>query len=211
MGQEFPTTRVTLLDRLKADEATAWSDFLDIYGPIVLRWCKRWTPHSNDEQMAFDLSQEVLIRLFPRARALNYDSEKGKFRCWLKMVADQSCASYLKAKRSSTDSQAIEVIDGLMSEDAQRDYIESIAGEHLWEDFQIALPRVRERITTNGNIGTYDAYVLTLPLEAGGDGQTDQDAAIKLSCTVDDIQKRRSLIRRMLFEEMTKLDEAGSN
>jgi DNA-directed RNA polymerase specialized sigma24 family protein len=60
-------TSVTLLIRVRSPEdAEAWRDFVDRYGPMIRRWCQAWFPHEAD-----DRAQEVLMKLITSLRGSN--------------------------------------------------------------------------------------------------------------------------------------------
>jgi hypothetical protein len=45
----MPTTRVTLLARLRQDptDQAAWGEFVERYGRHIYRWCREWKGHSH--------------------------------------------------------------------------------------------------------------------------------------------------------------------
>lgn len=80
-----PTTQPSLLVRLcdKAD-AEAWSQFVDIYAPLVYGYARRGGLQDAD---AADLTQDVLRAVAGAVGELKYDPAKGSFRGWLFTVA----------------------------------------------------------------------------------------------------------------------------
>src|SRR5436190_1597007 len=52
------STSLTLLHRLQADDPAGWQRLIDLYGPLIYFWCRRW-PQLNHEDVA-DVFQEVL-------------------------------------------------------------------------------------------------------------------------------------------------------
>lgn len=69
-------TRLSLLARLKADEAHAWEQFAVIYQPLLRLWCRKLGLNTHD---ADDVIQEVL-----RAVTRSFDTyEHQSFRGWL--------------------------------------------------------------------------------------------------------------------------------
>jgi len=84
MGQS-PTTRESLLVRIRAsDDGEAWSQFVEIYGPLVYDYGRR---HGLQDADAADLTQEVLRAVAVAAGGFAYDPRKGSFRGWLFSVA----------------------------------------------------------------------------------------------------------------------------
>jgi RNA polymerase sigma-70 factor (ECF subfamily) len=82
---EAPTTRESLLVRIRVrNDGEAWSQFVEIYGPLVYDYGRR---HGLQDADAADLTQEVLQAVAAAAEGFAYDPRKGSFRGWLFTVA----------------------------------------------------------------------------------------------------------------------------
>ncbi len=80
-----PTTHVSLLVRLRdLRDAEAWSEFVEIYGPVVYDYGRR---HGLQDADAADLTQEVLRAAAASMGEFRYDPRRGSFRSWLFTVA----------------------------------------------------------------------------------------------------------------------------
>ncbi|MCB1076715.1 MAG: RNA polymerase sigma factor [Verrucomicrobiae bacterium] len=81
LAPQIPETRLTLLQRLPdAEDAAAWSAFVDLYGPVILSFSlSRGCPVSD----AADLLQEVLVIVARKIRSFEFDPVRGRFRTWL--------------------------------------------------------------------------------------------------------------------------------
>jgi RNA polymerase sigma-70 factor (ECF subfamily) len=78
---DSPATQPSLLIRLRdADDAPAWSRFVDIYAPLVYDFARRRGLQDAD---AADLTQEVLAAVARAVRHFDYDPARGSFRGWL--------------------------------------------------------------------------------------------------------------------------------
>lgn len=74
-------TRPSLLMRLRSTEdAAAWTEFVGLYGPIIVGWCQHRGLQPSD---ADDVAQDVLLRLATRMRTFRYDPSQGSFRAYL--------------------------------------------------------------------------------------------------------------------------------
>lgn len=83
MGQSIatPSTSESLLIRLRdAQDTRAWELFVELYTPLVYRYCRRRGLQESDSQ---DATQEVLFRFSRAIRSFEYDPGKGRFRAWL--------------------------------------------------------------------------------------------------------------------------------
>jgi RNA polymerase sigma-70 factor (ECF subfamily) len=84
-GGQPPSTRITLLARLRsADDAEAWRTFVDLYLPLVYRYCRRRGLQDAD---ARDVSQQVLASVHRAIDKFEYDPQRGRFRGWLGTIA----------------------------------------------------------------------------------------------------------------------------
>ncbi len=64
-------------------DALAWSEFVDVYGPLIYDFCRTRELQSSD---AADVTQEVLLRVAKGIRTFEYDRTKGLFRDWLARI-----------------------------------------------------------------------------------------------------------------------------
>src|SRR5437588_7346940 len=77
----IPPTRASLLVRLRNPrDAAAWSEFIDLYGPLIYNYARKQGLQDAD---AADLGQEVLRAVAGSVGRLEYDPARGAFRNWL--------------------------------------------------------------------------------------------------------------------------------
>ena len=77
-------TSLTLLGQLRSeDNDPAWSRFTIIYGPLMFGWLKR---RGVPDDVAEDVRQEVLIKVFREIRQFDHNGRTGAFRAWLRLV-----------------------------------------------------------------------------------------------------------------------------
>lgn len=81
MSRESLPTRQTLLIRLRdAGDERAWEEFVEIYTPLVFRYCRK---RELSEPDVADVVQEVMRSVSLAMRNFSYDPEKGRFKAWL--------------------------------------------------------------------------------------------------------------------------------
>jgi RNA polymerase sigma factor (sigma-70 family) len=135
------TTRRSLLLRLQdARDGQAWSDFVDVYSPVVYGFARKQGLQDAD---AADLVQEVLRSVAGSVRG--YDAKRGPFRAWLMAVVRNRICDF----RTSRNQQVL----GVGDTDALK-HLEQVADdddrEAVWEReyqqsvFRFAASRVRE-------------------------------------------------------------------
>lgn len=77
------STSPSLLVRLRVPtDAAAWERFVELYTPLLMRWCKRFGMTESD---AADATQDVLLQAIRTLPSFEYDRTRS-FRAWLKTV-----------------------------------------------------------------------------------------------------------------------------
>src|SRR5438132_9043989 len=94
---EAPTTRLSLLLRIcDAKDSQAWSQFVDLYAPLVYGFARK---HGLQDADAADLTQDVLQAVSGGIRRLDYDPRRGPFRAWLFTVVRNKLRNFLAAQK----------------------------------------------------------------------------------------------------------------
>ena len=95
--EEPPSTRITLLTRLRsAANAEAWRTFVDLYLPLVYRYCRKRGLQDAD---ARDVTQQVLASVHRAMGRFEYDPQRGRFRSWLGTIAQHEIGRHLARDR----------------------------------------------------------------------------------------------------------------
>lgn len=80
----WPSTRLSLILRIQSEsDDDAWNTFVDLYVPLIYRYCRKRGLQDADAQ---DVSQEVCINVCRGIRKFDYDPARGRFRGWLGTV-----------------------------------------------------------------------------------------------------------------------------
>jgi len=122
------TTRPSLLLQIRdAQDLQAWTQFAEIYAPLIHRFAGRNGLQSAD---ASDLTQEVMSAVAKSIGNFEYDPKVGRFRSWLFTVArNQMHALYHRQRRQpkgSGDSGVQQVLANQILDDGEL--------QRLWDD-----------------------------------------------------------------------------
>jgi RNA polymerase sigma-70 factor (ECF subfamily) len=82
-SQASTGTSRSLLERVRADESSAWDRLVDLYAPLVLHWCRRSALQDED---AADVFQEVFLAVATHLKAFRKDRPNDTFRGWLRVI-----------------------------------------------------------------------------------------------------------------------------
>jgi RNA polymerase sigma-70 factor (ECF subfamily) len=73
----------SLIDRARTADPVAWAAFVDLYGPLVLRWCRRWQLQETD---AADILQDVFLAVSTHLATFRRERAGDTFRGWLRVI-----------------------------------------------------------------------------------------------------------------------------
>lgn len=104
MSASGPLTRDTLLHRV-ADgaNAPAWEEFYALYAPLLFRYVRARGLGPDDAEEVRDQCLGALAAKLPRFR---YDRERGRFRGFLKRMADDRVVDMLRRRRPAAAESA---------------------------------------------------------------------------------------------------------
>jgi RNA polymerase sigma-70 factor (ECF subfamily) len=193
---EIPATRASLLARLRdpRDEA-AWSQFVDLYGPLVYGYARKQGLQDAD---AADLSQDVLLAVAGAVGQLEYDPCRGSFRNWLFTVVRRKLANRRrdrKIRRADNPGPGGQVLLERCPAPEEEAEWESEWKQHL---FAWACQEVRRAVSE----ATWQAFWRTAVL-----GQTGKEVAEQLGLSVPAVYHARSRLLARLRELVALVPE----
>jgi RNA polymerase sigma-70 factor (ECF subfamily) len=189
------STHPSLLLRIRdAGDRQAWSEFVEVYAPLVYGFARK---HGLQDADAADLTQDVLHAVSSAIGRMDYDPQRGSFRGWLFTIVRQRLHHAIRRQRrecrGSGSSSAQIALNAVPAPEDQR---------ALWEEeyegqlFSCAAARVRGEFQDS----TWRAFRLTAV-----EGKSGKEAARALGMTIAAVYlaKRRVLTR--LKEEVRRL------
>lgn len=80
---DHPSISTTLLDRVRLMRPDAWARLVQLFGPLVYRWCRR---AGLDRDDSADVAQEVFASVARGVGSFRRDQGSGSFSAWLATI-----------------------------------------------------------------------------------------------------------------------------
>ena len=194
---EAPTTRLSLLLRIRdAKDSQAWTQFVDLYAPLVYGFARK---HGLQDADAADLTQDVLRAVAGAIAKLNYDPRRGSSRGWFFTVVRNKLRNFLSArKRQDQGSGDTGVQNRLEAQPSP----EEDEGD-LWtqEYEQRVLAWAAEQVRSSFQDSTWQAFWRTAV-----EGQSAQEVAKALALSVGAVYIAKSRVLARLREQIQRLE-----
>jgi RNA polymerase sigma factor (sigma-70 family) len=191
--QSRSETSVTLLARvaLLPPEPDAWNEFVDRYGPRIVKWSRAWGLQAADID---DVTQSVLATLLVRLRRFDYDPSRS-FRAFLRKVTNDTVCDVISARgRAGGASRTLQALAG---REARADLARALEEEFDLELLEKATWMVRSQVEPR----TWEAYRLTAE-----EGLSGIEAAARLGMGAGAVYQAKSAVLRRLHEEVRGLE-----
>ncbi len=176
------------------NDPEAWSRFVLVYGPQVVRWCRNYGLQEAD---AHDVAQDVLLQFSKQIGRFEYDPSKS-FRGWLRTLVHASWYAWVNRKRDwhtgTGDVKAQSLLEELP---ARENLVARLEEEYDRELLELAIEHVRNRVEAH----TWETFRL-LAL----DNVSGKEVAEKLALKLNTVYAIRNKVQRMIREEMARLD-----
>jgi RNA polymerase sigma-70 factor (ECF subfamily) len=192
---DIPPTRASLLVRLRDPrDESAWSQFVDIYAPVVYGYARKQGLQDAD---AADVAQEVLGAVAGAVGRLEYDPRRGSFRGWLFTVVRRKLANWRRKQRARPADQTqgeMQPLDQYPAPQSEAEW------DTEWEQrlFAWACAQARREVAEE----TWRAFWRTVI-----DGQTGKQVAAELGLTLASVYHARSRVRSRLRELVQSVQE----
>jgi RNA polymerase sigma-70 factor (ECF subfamily) len=98
--EESASVAASLLVRLRGQDPQAWQLLIELYGPVVYRWCRRGGLRAED---AADVGQEVFVAVARYIGAFRRDSAGDSFRGWLWTITQSKLRDHWRRRASQPE------------------------------------------------------------------------------------------------------------
>jgi RNA polymerase sigma-70 factor (ECF subfamily) len=191
MSSQTFDTPVSLLERLRDNEAGSWEEFSVRYVRVLKRWCASWGIQANDVD---DIVQETLLVILTQIRGFERRGI-GSFRAWMKTISWRCwCDVLAKAERAKNLALSKSLRESPAAFESLEADFDKLAMQEL---LQTSMAIVKRRVEPK----TWEAFHLTAMelLPAG-------EVANRLGMQVDAVYAARCRVQRWINEEYKRLD-----
>ncbi|MCI0702834.1 MAG: sigma-70 family RNA polymerase sigma factor [Planctomycetia bacterium] len=187
-------TSVSLLNRAKVFEPAAWARLVDLYGPLVYRWCMRAGLQPAD---AADVGQEVFSAVARAIAKFRRERPGDSFRGWLYTITRNKLRDWANSPHPVPvgGSGALHHVEQLR---ADADEPNSVSDDERGYLIRRAVELVRGDFEPN----TWSAF-----WRSAVDGQPADEVAAELGITRNAVYLAKARVRKRLLDEFAELVE----
>jgi RNA polymerase sigma factor (sigma-70 family) len=184
-GNDASTSASLLLRIRDPQDNDAWTTFMNVYSPLIRRYCSRKGMQPAD---AADVTQEVMARVAKSIPTFDYDPERGRFRSWLgTIVAHQIATHHSRTGRGVALTEHIEEL-ATSETDWNHDFTEHV--------LTVSMERIRGEFKGK----TWEAFIATWVRQ-----ETPVEVAAKLGIAIHAVYVNKSRVLMRLQSEILHL------
>lgn len=195
---ESDATSLSLLYRLKANEAAAWDRLVLLYAPLVYHWCRKLQLPDQD---AADIFQDVFQSLAAKITTFRKEQPGDTFRGWLRTITHNKVYDHFR--RQGREPQAAGGTEANIRF-SQLESLEQTANDDDDEEqaYQQLVRRALEMIREDFTPRTWQAF-----WRVTVDGQRPVDIAEELKMRPGAVRVAKSRVLQRLRQELGELLE----
>ncbi len=185
----------TLLQRVQAHRPEAWERLVDLYGPVVYRWCRLSGIKPED---AADVVQEVFGAVAGHIAGFRRRRPGDSFTAWLATITRSKICDFFRRRRDRPEARGGTDAQQLLLEIPDIPDFSQESGHGAARDM---LPRrALELVRAEFENRTWEAF-----WRAAVDGHAAADIAEDLGMTLHAVYKAKSRVLRRLRQELDGL------
>jgi RNA polymerase sigma-70 factor, ECF subfamily len=187
----------TLLDQIRARRPEAWRRLVDLYGPVVYRWCRQLGVGRGD---AGDVVQDVFAAVAAGAARFRRNGPEQSFGAWQRTITRNKVCDHFRRRRGLLDAEggtaAQQRLLGLAEPSEESISLASLQADSRF--VQRALDVVRAEFEPR----TWEAF-----WRIAVDGQSPAEVAAAMELRLPAVYQAKSRVLRRLRREMSDLAE----
>jgi RNA polymerase sigma-70 factor (ECF subfamily) len=194
-GGAAGATSLGLLERARAHDPAAWDRLVQLYSPLVDRWCRQASLQDAD---ADDVRQEVLMAVARGLDNFRRDAAVGTFRGWLRAITRHKIANHWRRTPPGQAAGGSDAYEQFQQIPAQGS--EDTPDPATAEETDVLYRRALHLLATEFEEGTWKAFWRVVV-----EGQRPADVAADLNVTRNAVYLAKSRVMTRLREEFRDL------
>lgn len=191
----FSETSLTLLERVRNNQADAWDRLVDLYAPLVRYWCRR--SQLNEEEVA-DVFQETFRAVATHIQKFRREPAEGSFRGWLRTITTNKIRDHFRRLDGQTPGvggsaalQQIARISDPLSEEEENSELDILRN---------SIHRMLDMVKGDFESRTWEAF-----WQCQVEGRGTDEIGLELGMTPAAVRKAKYRVLRRLREELDGL------
>jgi RNA polymerase sigma-70 factor (ECF subfamily) len=185
----------SLLARVRACDQAAWERLVNLYSPLVYRWCRQSGLQAAD---AADVGQQVFLAVARKIGDFRRDRDGDSFRGWLRTIAMNRLCDHQRTLGKNR-AEGGDALDGL-AQLAAADSGASDTKSQREEEESLLFRRAMDLMRTEFEEKTWQAFWQVVV-----DGRSPADVGRDLGMTANAVYLARGRVLRRLREEFADL------
>jgi RNA polymerase sigma-70 factor, ECF subfamily len=183
----------TLLDQIRTRRPDAWRRLVDLYGPVVYRWCRLLGVGRSDTS---DVVQEVFAAVAAGAQRFRRETPEQSFGAWLRTVTRSKVCDHFRRRRNQLEGQGGTAAQQRLL-DLPEPSQESLSRSAPLETDSGFVRRAMEVVRAEFEPRTWAAF-----WQVAVDGQSPAETAAALQVSVASVYQAKSRVLRRLRREL---------
>jgi RNA polymerase sigma-70 factor (ECF subfamily) len=183
------------LIRVKSKDQEAWQRFVDLYGPLVTTWCRRYGVPDSD---AADVGQEIFGTVALSIDGFHHDQKGDSLRGWLRTITRTRVLDFHRRRSRSAGGVGGSEAQARLLELPDCHHTHSEATEK--EDANLLARRAVDMVLESCKKETRQAFLRVVV-----EGQHPVDVARDLGMTTNAVYLAKSHILHRIREEFAQL------
>lgn len=190
---EIPTISSTLLERVQAMQPDAWGRLVEVFGPIVYRWCRQSGLSGHD---ASDIVQEVFASVSRGIENFHRSAADQSFRNWLATITRNRVRDHYRRLAKQPDAEG--GTQAMLNWQSMADPIEaSLSGDNLEGEIS---RRVMDLVRSEFEERSWLAFKKTAV-----EGRYPSAVAEELGMSLASVYQAKSRILRRLRQQLNEI------
>ncbi len=186
------STSSTLLRRVKRQHPDAWCRLVDLYGPLVYRWCRRAQLQPQD---AADVVQDVFFAVSRHIDGFEWQPGQARFRGWLATITRNKIFDFFRRERGRAAAQGGTSAYQQLAQVAEPEALTEAT--RVSDDDEELSSRALEAVRAEFESRTWEAFYRVVV-----EGQQPAHIAEDLGMSINAVYKCKSRVLRRLRQEL---------